>query len=45
MPPIQEKVMILYVSRMTVALGALLAQLDEKNKERVLYYINRKLVG
>lgn len=45
MPPIPDKEMILYVSTTQATLGALLAQLDDNNKERVVYYISQTLVG
>lgn len=45
MPPIPNKKMIHYVSTTQAALGALLAQLDDNKKERVVYYIIQTLVG
>jgi hypothetical protein len=45
MPPVPDQPLILYISAIVAALGALLAQQDETRKERVFYYINRTLVG
>lgn len=45
MPPIQGKLLILYISATNTSLGARLAQRDEKKKERAIYYINRMLVS
>lgn len=45
MPPIQRKPLILYISATDSSLGALLAHQDENKKERVIYYISRKLMS
>ena len=45
MPPIARKPLILYISTMDIALGALLAQEDQNNKEQAIYYISRMLVS
>ena len=45
MPPIAGKPLILYISVTDAALGALLAQEDQNNKERAIYYISRTLVS
>ena len=45
MPPIIGKPLILYISTTDTALGALLAQEDQNNKERAIYYISRTLVS
>lgn len=45
MPLIQGRVVILCLSITIIALGSLLAQLDEWNKERVIYYIIQSIVG
>ena len=37
--------MILYISATSVALGALLAQLDDNGNEQAIYYLSRTLVG
>lgn len=39
-PPIPGRPLILYISATTTALGALLAQHDDDNKERAIYYIS-----
>ena len=43
-PPVPGRPLILYISTTTTALGALLAQHDDDNKERAIYYISRTLV-
>ena len=45
MPPIASKPLILYISTPDAALGALLAQEDQNNKEQAIYYIGRTLVS
>lgn len=45
MPPIPNKPLILYISTTSATLRALLAQHDENEKEKAIYYINRTLVG
>ena len=45
MPPILGKPLILYISATNSSLGALLAQSDEMDKERAIYYISRTLVA
>ena len=45
MPPIAGKPLILYISTIYMALGALLAQEDQNNKEHAIYYISRTLVS
>lgn len=45
MPPIQDKSLILYISATNTSLGTLLAQHDENNKKKVIYYISRTLVS
>ena len=37
--------MIIYISATIVALGAFLAQLDDKGNEQAIYYLSRTLVG
>ena len=44
-PPIVGRPLILYISTTSIALGALLAQLDDKGNEKVIYYLSRTLVG
>jgi hypothetical protein len=45
MLPIPNQPLILYISAIAKALGALLAQQDEIGKERAIYYISRTIVG
>ena len=40
-PPIPEKPLILYVSVIDDSVGAVLAQHDEKGKERATYYLSK----
>ncbi|KAG9450285.1 hypothetical protein H6P81_010250 [Aristolochia fimbriata] len=43
--PIVNKPLLLYIAAQEKSVGALLAQCDEDNKERSLYYLSRTLVG
>ncbi|KAG9450509.1 hypothetical protein H6P81_010474 [Aristolochia fimbriata] len=43
--PIVNKPLLLYIATQEKSVGALLAQCDEDNKERSLYYLSRTLVG
>ncbi|KAG9453325.1 hypothetical protein H6P81_006229 [Aristolochia fimbriata] len=43
--PIVDKPLLLYIATQEKSVGALLAQCDEDNKERSLYYLSRTLVG
>ncbi|KAG9450338.1 hypothetical protein H6P81_010303 [Aristolochia fimbriata] len=43
--PIVDKPLLLYIAAHEKSVGALLAQCDENNKERSLYYLSRTLVG
>ncbi|KAG9458214.1 hypothetical protein H6P81_002722 [Aristolochia fimbriata] len=43
--PIVDKPLLLYIAVQEKSMGALLAQCDEDNKERSLYYLIRTLVG
>ncbi|KAG9447669.1 hypothetical protein H6P81_013797 [Aristolochia fimbriata] len=43
--PIVDKPLLLYIAAQEKSVGALLAQCDEDNKERSLYYLSRTLVG
>ncbi|XP_057836456.2 uncharacterized protein LOC131046688 [Cryptomeria japonica] len=45
MTPIPGYPLILYIFITTIAVEALLEQLDDEGKERAIYYINRTLVG
>ena len=40
-PPTLGKPLILYVSIIDDSIGAVLAQLDEEGKERVMYYLSK----
>ncbi|KAG9454307.1 hypothetical protein H6P81_007211 [Aristolochia fimbriata] len=42
--PIVDKRLLLYIAAQEKSVGALLAQYDENNKERSLYYLSRTLV-
>ena len=44
-PPVVGRSLILYITAIPIALGALLAQLDDVGKERAIYYISHTLVG
>ena len=45
-PPIPEKLLLLYLITMDTAMGALLAQyLEESRKENVIYYISKKMLA
>ncbi|KAG9444902.1 hypothetical protein H6P81_016242 [Aristolochia fimbriata] len=43
--PIVDRPLLLYITAQEKSVGALLAQCDENNKERSLYYLSRTLVG
>lgn len=43
--PTLGKPLLLYISATNLALGALLAQHDDKGKQRAIYYISRTLIG
>ena len=43
--PIPGKPLILYITAQEQSLGALLAQKNEAEKEKALYYLSRKLTG
>ena len=44
MPPIAGKPLILYISSTDTTLGVILAQENQINKERAIYYISRIMV-
>ncbi|KAG9458170.1 hypothetical protein H6P81_002678 [Aristolochia fimbriata] len=44
-PPIVDRPLLLYIAAQKKSIGVLLAQCDENNKERSLYYMSRTLVG
>ncbi|KAG9449464.1 hypothetical protein H6P81_009429 [Aristolochia fimbriata] len=43
--PIVDRLLLLYIAVQERSVGALLAQCDEDNKERSLYYLSQMLVG
>ncbi|KAG9458441.1 hypothetical protein H6P81_002949 [Aristolochia fimbriata] len=43
--PIVDRTLLLYIAAQEKLVGALLAQCNENNKERSLYYLSRTLVG
>eukprot|EP01018_Ginkgo_biloba_P023038 Gb_17942 [translate_table: standard] len=43
--PVPDKPLLLYISATQVALGALLAQHDDQQRERAIYYLSRTLVA
>ena len=45
MPPIHEKPPILFISAIESSLGILLAQEDNDNKERAIYYLSHTLIS
>ena len=45
MPPIYGKLLILYISAIETSLGILLAQEDNNNKERAIYYLSHTLIS
>ena len=45
MPPIYGKPLILYISTKETSLGILLAQEDNDNKERDIYYLSCTLIS
>ena len=45
MPPIHEKPLILCISATKLSLGIFLAQEDNDNKERAIYYLSCTLVS
>ena len=45
MPPIYGKPLILYISAIDTSLGILVAQEDNNNKERAIYYLSCTLIS
>ena len=44
-PPVPKRPLLLYLTTMDIAMGALLAQyLEETRKENAIYYINKKML-
>ena len=44
MPPIPGHPLLLYLSVSNMALGCMLAQLDDSGKERAIYYLSKKML-
>ena len=44
MPPIPGHPLLLYFSVLDMALGSMLAQLDDSGKERVIYYLSKRML-
>ena len=45
-PPVLEKLLLLYLITIDTVMGALLAQyLEESRKENVIYYISKKMLA
>ena len=43
-PPMPERSLLLYLSVSDVALGCMLAQLDDSNRERAIYYLSKRML-
>ena len=43
-PPIPGRPLFLYLSVSHIALGCMLAQLDDSGKERAIYYLSNKMI-
>ena len=43
-PPMPRRPLLLYLSVSDVALGCMLAQLDDSGKERAIYYLNKRML-
>ena len=44
MPPIPGRPLLLYLSVSDMALGCMLAQLDDSGKERAIYYLSKRIL-
>ena len=44
MPPTQGRPLLLYLSVSDIALGCMLAQLDDSGKERAIYYLSKRML-
>ena len=44
MPPIPGRPLLLYLSVSDIALGCMLAQLDDSGKERAIYYLSKRML-
>ena len=43
-PPVPRRPLLLYLSVSDVALGCMLAQLDDSSKERAIYYLSKRVL-
>ena len=43
-PPIPGRPLLLYLSVSDIALGCMLAQLEDSGKERVIYYLSKRML-
>ena len=43
-PPASGRHLLLYLLVSDIALGCMLAQLDDSNKERVIYYLSKRML-
>ena len=44
MPPTPGRPLLLYLSVSDIALGCMLAQLDDSGKERAIYYLSKRML-
>ena len=44
MPPTPGRYLLLYLSVSDMALGCMLAQLNDSGKERAIYYLNKRML-
>ena len=44
MPPTPGRPLFLYLSVLDIALGCMLAQLDDSGKERAIYYLSKRML-
>ena len=44
MPPILGRPLLLYLSVSNLALGCMLAQLDDVGNERIIYYLSKRML-
>ena len=45
MPPTLGRPLLPYLSISNIALGCMLAQLDDSGKERAIYYLSKRMMG
>ena len=43
-PPIPSRPLLLYLSVSDIALGCMLAQLDDSGKDKVIYYLSKRML-